>query len=167
VHHLLSLLLAFETPLGHNWTHFMVRHRQCAQAYHKQLRWQYNRLCQAKHNVAGISPVGHAPCHKQTPYCKMTLIVSPKQMMLEAALLLQVQPAVVCSPLLLPAAESSPGQAVVLMSHCSVELGSLVPAHMHECLPALPAAPQHVVLVHHSCMSLHVPAFVHKTWTPG
>ena len=77
--------------------------------------------------------------------------------MLEAALLLQLQPAVVCSPLLLPAAESSPGQAVVLMSHCSVELSSLVPANMHECLPALPAAPQHVVLVHHSCMSLHVP----------
>lgn len=84
-------------------------------------------------------------------------MVSPKQMMLEAALLLQVQPAVVCSPLLLPAAESSAGQPVVLMSLCSVELSSVVPARMHECLPAVPAAPQHVVLVHHSCVSLHAP----------
>lgn len=93
--------------------------------------------------------------------CKMPLEVSPEQMMLEAALLLQIQPAVVCPPLLLPAAESSPGQAVVLMPHCSVELGPLVPAHMHECLPALPAAPQHVVLVHRSCMSLHVPQLLY------
>ncbi len=89
--------------------------------------------------------------------------------MLEAAPLLQVQPAVVCPPLLLPPAESAPGQAVVLMLHCSVELSSLVPAHMHERLPALPAAPQHVVRVHHSCVSLHVPKqlYIHKAWTPG
>ena len=68
----------------------MVKHRQCAKVYHKQLSEHHNTLCQARHNVAGYSPQG--PCtvpHTSTSYCKMPFIVSPKQMMLEAALLLQ------------------------------------------------------------------------------
>ena len=50
------------------------------------------------------------------------------------------------------------------MPLCSIELSSLVPGDMHECLPALPAAPQHVVLMHHSCMSLHVPRQLNITY---
>ena len=50
------------------------------------------------------------------------------------------------------------------MPRCSIELNSLVPGDMHECLPALPAAPQHVVLMHHSCVSLHVPRQLNITY---
>ncbi len=72
----------------------------------------------------------------------------------EMALLLQSQPGVIRLPLLLPAAESSPSQAVTLMPQRCIELCSAMPAGMHECLPGLPALPQHVVLVHYRRMPL-------------